>query len=120
MMRVLLVEDEALLRTALEHLLRRAGFEVQAVSDAQAALATQPDFVPDLLITDWLLQGDCDGVDLGRRLRAHRPALPVVIITGLLASEARPDLDTPTAKSVLLEKPFLFAELLATIERISS
>ena len=117
-MRILLVEDETLLRTSLLHLLRRAGFDVQAVRGVSEALATQPEFVPDILITDWLLQGDGDGLDLARRLRQATPSLRVIVITGLLAGEARPELAPSAAGVVLLEKPFLFADLLATIERI--
>jgi two-component system, cell cycle response regulator CpdR len=117
-MRILLVEDEMLLRTSLARLLQRAGFEVQAVGSAGEALATQPAFAADLLITDWLLQGDCDGLELARRLRRTTPAIQVIVITGLLAGDARPQLEPEALGATLLEKPFLFADLLAAIERI--
>lgn len=120
MTRVLLVEDEDLLRNSLDHLLRRAGLQVHAVRTAAEALLLPPDFVPDVLVTDWLLPGDCDGIQLAHRLRQSLPDLRVIVITGLLARDARGDIERDGVVSVCMEKPFLFAQLLEVIERTAA
>ena len=120
MTRILLVEDEELLRTSLANLLVRAGFEVRAARTTGEALQARHDFVPDVLVTDWLLQGDCDGIALARQLRQTTPTLAVILITGLLASTTRPELEQGGLVAAVLEKPFLFADLLAAIRRISA
>ena len=122
MTRILLVEDEELLRTSLTSLLHRAGFDVRAARTTAEALQAQRTFAPDVLVTDWLLQGegDGDGIALARQLRQTTPALGVILITGLLASATRPEIEQGGLVAAVLEKPFLFADLLAAIRRISA
>src|SRR3712207_9532696 len=86
-LRVLMAEDEPLAAEVIEEGLVEAGFEVLAANDGQAALelaANGANF--DLLLTD-LRMPRLDGKDLIARLRAERPDLPVVVMTGYPPAE---------------------------------
>jgi len=80
--RVLLVDDEPLVRLSTADALADEGFAVaEAASgeEALALLAADPEF--DCVVTDYLMPG-LNGVDLARRLREHYPRLPVMLLSG--------------------------------------
>jgi two-component system, cell cycle response regulator len=68
-MRVLLAEDDPVARLLTTRLLRKAGYEVIAVADGDAALATLRETFCPLLLTDWEMPG-LDGPALLRAIRA--------------------------------------------------
>jgi two-component system response regulator AtoC len=79
--RVLVVEDEAYVRSSLGELLGQRGFDVElsgSVADAVASLARSP---VDVVLTDLRMPGS-DGLDLVKRMQAACPLIPVVILTG--------------------------------------
>jgi len=81
--KVLLVEDELLVREVAAEDLGEAGFEVTAASDGDEALAILrqgADF--DLLFTDIRMPGSTDGWDLAREARQMIPGLRVIYATG--------------------------------------
>ncbi len=81
--RILVVDDEAVVRMLVVDLLRERGHTVQEAEDAFAAMAlVQGDAALDLMITDIGLPGGFDGSTLARRARLLRPGLPVLFITG--------------------------------------
>ncbi|MCQ4160794.1 response regulator [Roseomonas sp. GC11] len=89
-MRVLLVDDEPMVRRLLADALRERGLSVTAVESAAAALAEQArDGFFDLLVTDLAMPG-LDGLELLRRLRKRQARLPALLLTGHLA-EASPE-----------------------------
>ena len=102
--RILLVEDEASVRTTVQRMLERFGHSVRAVADASTALdlLLRPEDDTDLVLSDVVLRG-LRGDELAARLRRHRPLLPVVLMSGYdsRAVDARAE---PTAP--LLQKPF--------------
>ena len=113
--RVLLVEDETAVRELVERILRKAGFEVTAAPDPLIALRTAAEAGPfDLLVSDVVMPG-MNGIELARELRAIRPDLRVLLISGYTeeaVGRVGPDgLD-------LLSKPFTAEELLARIRTI--
>ncbi len=79
--RILVAEDEGLAAMAIEDELLREGYDVELAPDGQAALEAAARQPPDLLLTD-LRMPRLDGIGLIRALRAARPALPVVVMTG--------------------------------------
>ncbi|NMO93568.1 response regulator transcription factor [Actinomycetospora sp. TBRC 11914] len=83
-MRVLIGEDEALLREGLTLLLRREGFEVvAAVADASSLVDQALRLAPDLVLTDIRMPPGRtdDGLQAAIRLRAARPGLGVVVLS---------------------------------------
>ena len=81
MMRVLIVDDEEVLRDVLDAVLRREGFEVAMASSGEEALSVlDSDDNIDLVILDIMLPG-ISGIDTLRSLRISNPSLPVIIIT---------------------------------------
>lgn len=79
--RVLLVEDQRIVRVLLARTLRDAGFVVSDHADAAAALAAARAFDPDVVVTDIDLGSRPDGAELATILRRVAPALPIVFLT---------------------------------------
>jgi len=82
--RVLVVDDEAIARENLVHVLNRAGYAALGVGDSRAALAELARAEHDLLLTDLRLgeKSDQDGIGLMERARKLHPGLEVVVMTG--------------------------------------
>jgi two-component system, NtrC family, response regulator AtoC len=79
--RIMLVEDNDLLREALEMHFAANGVEILAVESAEMALARIRDFAPDIVLTDVRL-GDMDGLELLERLQQQKYPADVVVMTG--------------------------------------
>jgi DNA-binding NtrC family response regulator len=88
--RILLVDDEATAREALEQALQHAGYEVLTASDAFAALELWVEARPDVVISD-LLMPAMSGVDLLRKLLEHDSEAQVILLS------AHRDVDTAVA-----------------------
>lgn len=82
--RVLLVEDEADVRLVLARMLRRLGLQVDEAENGENAKAILDTDAPkyDLIITDIMMPGLVNGIDLARSVRANQPDLPVILISG--------------------------------------
>jgi two-component system response regulator MprA len=111
--RVLVCEDDGLLRTTLERGLRRAGYLVDAVSTGRAAVTRAAASPPDAVVLDIGLP-DADGRDVCQALRAQGSTAGVVFLT------ARHHTDDVLSGFAVggddyIRKPFEFAELLARV-----
>ncbi|MGW8063604.1 response regulator [Streptomyces ziwulingensis] len=83
-LRVVLAEDSVLLRDGLTGLLGRCGHEVvAAVGDAEALVASVGEHGPDIVVTDVRMPPGFqdEGLHAAVRLRARRPALPVLVLS---------------------------------------
>jgi DNA-binding response OmpR family regulator len=112
-MRVLIVEDEALIRMLLRDVLEEAGFECREAGDAEGAfdvLNEQSGWKPDLLVTDYNLGPGPNGGAVAIEARRRVPGLPVVYATGNPECLAAHDLG---ARDQVLAKPFASAALIA-------
>lgn len=85
-MKVLLVEDDAIVREVLGDALQEAGHHTVGSSSAEAALELLIDYAPDVVVTDINLGAGMDGLALGRVARASFPRLPFVYISGRYAT----------------------------------
>lgn len=100
--RVLIVEDEELVREIAAIEFTDAGFDVLEAADGAAAMTLlESDAGIDLLFTDIRLPGPIDGWDIAEQARALRPALPVIYATGFNAEEA-----TPVDGGRMFHKPY--------------
>ena len=78
--RILVVDDDDNLRWVLQTQLEDAGYEVAAVQDGPAALASIQESRPALVLTDLKMPG-MSGLELLEQIRAEEPDLPVIVIT---------------------------------------
>jgi PAS domain S-box-containing protein len=84
--RVLIVDDETLLREIVAEQLQAMGFEVHQAEDGNAALAVLASTVRiDVLVTDLSMPG-IDGIALIRIAQSSRPDLPAILLTGYAGS----------------------------------
>jgi signal transduction histidine kinase/CheY-like chemotaxis protein len=111
--RVFLVEDNAAVAEAIEAMLTSLGFTVARAAEASSALARlEGGDSADVVLSDIVMDG-MSGLDLARRLRAVRPDLPIVLMTGYSEALAgRPSEDFP-----ILAKPFGPQDLTGAIGR---
>jgi DNA-binding NtrC family response regulator len=103
---ILAVDDEPDLRTLMERILKRRGYEVttaSGVTEALAELDTMPE-QPDLLITD-VSMPDGRGSDLVEHLRRRHAGVTVLYVSGYSRERAVAE-GLIDAASPLLEKPF--------------
>jgi PAS domain S-box-containing protein len=115
---ILLIDDEPIVRTALQLLLQRAGYRVFPAGDGGAGIAEferRGDEIA-LAISDMMLP-DRSGVEVVHELRRRRPALPVIAISGLMASGAYDQLLTLDPRVECLAKPVAPAVLLGAVRR---
>jgi DNA-binding response OmpR family regulator len=103
---VLLIEDEAALRQAVERFLARRNVSVVGVADGETALAAARASEFDVVVTDVRLPG-MSGKEFAERLRSEQPALGarLVVATGDARSDdARAIVDATGA--IRIDKPF--------------
>ena len=109
--RVLLVEDEPLIRMLTTDMLDALGFVATEAATGAEALAIDDGDLAVLagLVIDLGLP-DHPGEEVARRLRLRRPDLPVILTTGADASDALARLASG-GPAIALEKPYQFSEL---------
>ena len=86
--KILVVEDEFLIRLSLTEALADAGFAVTDAETADVALPLLQSGKFDLLITDIQLPGTMNGADLARAARTKQPSLPIIYISGCPADHS--------------------------------
>jgi CheY-like chemotaxis protein len=115
MTRILIVEDDFLVRMTLAEALMDEGFVVTEAENGTAALAAlRADDAIGLLMTDVSLSGSMDGHALVRAVRQEWPALPVIYMTGR-PEQVRLD---PAAREMLVGKPYGPEEICAAARRM--
>ncbi|HEY6761447.1 MAG TPA: response regulator transcription factor [Baekduia sp.] len=113
MARLLIIEDDEGIRVPLARALEREGYAVDGVADGESALARVDGDEPDLVIIDVGLPG-IDGLEVCRRIRAARPALPILFLT---AQDGELDVvdGLDAGADDYITKPFRVSELLARV-----
>lgn len=121
--RLLVVEDNEEVGDGLAQLLGEVGFSVKLVRSAAEALAVLNGADPygetefDLLLTDLVMPGELNGLQLARIVIQNRPELPVILMTGY-SSEVR---KASAEGFTILIKPFQITALISAVrERIDS
>jgi DNA-binding response OmpR family regulator len=114
--RILVVEDEPVLREGLVDLLNGAGHQAIGVGDGETALARGADPSFELLVLDLMLP-KMDGLEVCRRLRDLRPGLPILMLTAR-GSEDDTVSGFQAGADDYVTKPFATRELLARVEAL--
>ena len=117
--RVLLVEDEGLIRFVTAEALRDDGFEVvEAVDGDEAArLLDGPDPF-DILITDMRMPGTRDGVAVALHARLRQSAIPVLVVSGF-AWQVKTRLQVLDPAAVFLNKPYKLDEVVKVSRQLT-
>jgi DNA-binding response OmpR family regulator len=114
--RILVVDDDISIRQLSTEVLIHSGYEVDAAADGAAAWEALQIKAFNLLITDHNMPR-LTGVELVKKLRSARMALPVILATGRLPTEElaqNPSLQL----AAMLPKPFTVEELLGTVTKV--
>src|ERR687894_3319778 len=82
-LKILVVDDEAELRTLLERSFQREGHDVVAVPDGEQALDKAAGDGFDIVLLDVALGPGPSGYDVARELRAQRNVVPIIMLTAL-------------------------------------
>ena len=116
-LRALIVDDDASLRELVRTVLEGAGVEVDEATTAAELRVQLGDHVPDVLVLDLGLP-DADGLSICRELKAARPALPIVVLTGQDATAVEGSAVSAGADA-FLHKPFGPLELIDVVEQLA-
>ena len=115
--KIIVVEDEFLIRLTLVEALNDEGFQVLEAETADAAL---PMLLDDrgirLLVTDIQLPGALDGRALADAVRRQIPGLPVIFTTGRLDQHG----PSPSPLDVFIAKPYSLDEICTAARRLTS
>lgn len=111
--RILVVDDEPMIRDVVEQYLRREGFETIAASDGEQAVAKADDV--DLIVLDLMLP-KIDGLDVCRRVRARRD-VPIIMLTAK-GEEVDKLVGLGVGADDYVTKPFSPRELVARVQAV--
>lgn len=115
--RILLVEDQEMVRMQLTHTLQSLGYVVSPAESVASAIAvlTQDDRI-NLVLTDIGLPGGRSGFDLAKKLETLRPDLPVIFMSGFIETREESGIELKIGQN-FLRKPFRREELATLLQR---
>ena len=113
--RVLLVDDEPLIRKLISRHLLAAGYVVRMADDGLDAIGKLRGEIPDLIISD-LKMPRMSGIELLDIVRKRFPQIPVIVISGFAADEMPEDF---AADAYCPKNEFLSEQLLQTISDLT-
>jgi DNA-binding response OmpR family regulator len=113
--RILVIEDERSIASAVAARLRSEGFDVEIAADGPSGIDAFSQHSPDLVVLDLMLPG-LDGLEVCRRIQAER-SVPVLMLT---ARDGESDLVTglEVGADDYMTKPFSARELVARVHAI--
>lgn len=116
--KILIVEDEPALAELLSWTFESAGFAVEQTADGEEALLIAEEFVPDIIILDWMIE-QLPGIEVCRRLRKRKEtaAIPIIMLTARGEEEDRIR-GLETGADDYVTKPFSPRELRARVEAV--
>ncbi|GAB1403389.1 MAG: sigma-54 dependent transcriptional regulator [Lentimicrobiaceae bacterium] len=113
MNKIVVIDDDSIIRTLLSSSLSKAGYQVMTASDGESGLGIINKEDPDLVITDYQMPG-ISGLDVVIKLQESHPGLPVILLTahGDVALTIR---SIQVGAYDFIEKPIQMHELLTII-----
>ena len=102
-LKVLLVDDNQDVRSMMLLMLQNLGQQVRVAESGKVGLELLFEDTPDILVSDVLMPGEMNGIELAGAARTHHPSLPILLVSGYAEAV---DLDYP-----LLSKPFTIQDL---------
>ena len=116
MPKVLVVEDNQAMETALRDGFQYEGFEVSVARDGEEGLRLATEESPDLIILDVMLP-KMNGLDVCKKIRSDGNNVPIVILTAR-GQEIDKVLGLKLGADDYVTKPFSFMELMARVEAV--
>ncbi len=114
--RLLIIEDEPLIRSSLAEFLEQEGFTVQTAANGAAGLQLADKTVFDLVLTDIQMPG-MDGVEVLERIQQRNPETFVILVTAYGTVETAVEAFKRGAQDYLL-KPLRFDEVVAKVRQL--
>jgi len=108
-LKVLVVDDEEIVRHTLKALLNHLGHQVDCAEDGNSGLRTLKEGCYDVVFVDLRMPG-LDGMGFMSRSKEIRPHIPVIIITGHGSNDTREEALAAGAFG-FLDKPFRFSDI---------
>ncbi|WP_422055682.1 cell cycle two-component system response regulator CpdR [Sphingomonas sp.] len=115
MIRILLAEDDQVMREYLTRALEKSGYAVTAVDRGTAALPLIEAERFDLLLSD-IVMPEMDGIELAQRAAEIAPDMRIMFITGFAAVTLKAGKQVPQAR--VLSKPFHLRDLVLEVDRL--
>jgi DNA-binding response OmpR family regulator len=118
-MKILVIDDDYLVRFTLARLLRKKGYDVVTAADGERGMTVFRSTAPDLVITD-IIMPEQEGIETIRLMRRDRPDAKIIAISG---GARFGDLDVLEIARKLgaddvIHKPFDAAELLSRVRQL--
>ena len=119
MARILLIDDDDLLRRSLRLGLTRAGHAVVLATNGKEAMQCLAGDPPDLILTD-VVMPEMDGMEVIMQVRQRFPTLPIIAMScgGSVDSECYLNMARQLGSRKVLRKPFSMPELIEAIASI--
>jgi CheY-like chemotaxis protein len=114
--RVLIVEDDALIQLEVEAALHDGGYSTDAESSGESAIGRlENNSDIRAVVTDINLIGEKTGWDVARRAREVFPEIPVIYVTSASAEEWA---SQGVPNSILIQKPFAPAQIITAVSQL--
>lgn len=115
-MKILVIDDEHLVRYTLARILRSKGYEVMTAADGVRGMAVFRSAAPDLVITD-IIMPEQEGIETIRQMRSERPNAKIIAISGHIGNFDVLAIARKLGADDVIRKPFDAAELLSRVGR---
>ena len=113
---ILVVEDVEDYCQEIASGLRREGHDVRCATNGREAVSVGCTFRPEVLVTDWLLNEQLNGLDVSEVLRLVHPDMRTILISGFGSSDLKRDVERYDVFE-FLEKPFHLAQVKDSVNR---
>ena len=119
MARILVIDDDELVRATVKAALELAEHEVVVASDGQQGIASYQGGKFDLVVTD-IIMPEKEGIETILELRQHNPAVKIIAISGggRTSNEIFLDVAKKFGAVDVLAKPFTPKQLLASVKKV--
>ena len=117
MANILVIEDEAVVRSLFQHIITGMGHQLDMAQDGATGLEWARQREHAVIISDLHLPGEISGMDLIRRLRAAKPHCPIVVVSGYPSAETLEECEK-LGITDFLTKPFEMTFVKTCIETI--